>query len=104
MKPTAKEKKHIDSLYEGRKAFHGELHDHAATGGTSDGTRTLEHWRGAMEAFKMDFAAILDHKQVKHMYIPQWEDGLFVGGTEPGTVVVDADAEVKKMHYNLIFE
>ena len=104
MKATAKEIRHLEKLYEGRRAYHGELHDHAATGGTSDGMRSLEHWRGAMEALKMDFAAILDHKQVRHMYIPQWEDGLFIGGTEPGTVIVDADATVKKMHYNMIFE
>lgn len=104
MKATKQEINHIEKLYEGRKAYHGELHDHAATGGTSDGTRTLEHWKGAMEALKLDFAAILDHKQVKHMYIPQWEDGLFLGGTEPGTVIVDAEAEIKKMHYNMLFE
>lgn len=104
MKATEKEIKHIDSLYEGRRAFHGELHDHAATGGTSDGMRSLEHWRGAMEALKLDFAAILDHKQVRHMYIPEWQDGLFIGGTEPGTVIVDAKAENQKMHYNMIFE
>jgi len=104
MKATKKEINHLEKLYEGRRAYHGELHDHAATGGTSDGMRSLEHWRGAMEALKLDFAAILDHKQVKHMYIPQWEDGLFIGGTEPGTVIVDADASVKKMHYNMIFE
>ena len=104
MKATERDIKNIDSLYEGRRAFHGELHDHAATGGTSDGMRSLEHWKGAMEALKIDFAAILDHKQVRHMYIPQWEDGLFLGGTEPGTVIVDCKAEIKKMHYNMLFE
>ena len=53
MKATERDIKNIDSLYEGRRAFHGELHDHAATGGTSDGMRSLEHWRGAMEALKL---------------------------------------------------
>lgn len=104
MRATKKEISHIEELYKERYACHGELHDHSASGGTSDGMRTLEHWHGAMEALDMDFAAILDHRQVKHMYHPEWKDGLFIGGTEPGTVIVDADAEVKKMHYNMIFE
>lgn len=104
MKATKAQIAHLEKLYTGRKAYHGELHDHSASGGTSDGMRTLEHWRGAMEALKIDFAAILDHKQVKHMYAPQWSDGLFLGGTEPGTVIVDADAEKKSVHYNMIFE
>lgn len=104
MKATKAQIAHLEKLYSDRTAYHGELHDHSASGGTSDGMRTLEHWRGAMEALKLDFAAILDHKQVKHMYAPQWSDGLFLGGTEPGTVIVDADAEKKSVHYNMIFE
>jgi len=95
---------HLEELYESRNPYFGELHDHSASHGTSDGMRTLEHWRGAMEALKMDFAAILDHKQVKHMYSPTWEDGVFIGGTEPGTSITDADATVNRMHYNMIFE
>ena len=94
----------IEKLYEGRRPFYGELHDHAATGGTSDGKRSLEHWLGAMEALKIDFAAILDHKQVRHMYLPEWEDGTFIGGSEPGTSISDSNAERKSMHYNMIFE
>ena len=104
MKATIEDIKRIEYCYGSRRAFHGELHDHSASGGTSDGMRTLEHWRGAMEALKMDFAAILDHKQVRHMYIPQWKDGLFIGGTEPGTKISDADAEYNAVHYNMIFE
>ena len=48
----------LEKLYEGRRPFYGELHDHAATGGTSDGKRTLDHWLGAMEALKLDFAGV----------------------------------------------
>ena len=59
MLATEKDTAHIAALYEGRRAFYGELHDHAATGGTSDGKRNLDHWKGAMEAFGMDFAAML---------------------------------------------
>lgn len=103
MRATDKDVEHIRSLYEGRQVFQGDLHNHAATGGTSDGGRTLEHWKGALEALGMDFAAILDHRQVRHMYLPEWEDGLFVSGTEPGTQIVDSNATAKEMHYNMIF-
>lgn len=101
---TDKEKQQLLSLYANRQCFHGELHDHADTGGTSDGTRTLAHWTGALEALKMDFAAILDHKQVRHMYLPEWEDGLFLCGTEPGTDIVDSQASFQETHYNILFE
>ncbi|MBO5306185.1 MAG: hypothetical protein J6B12_05425 [Clostridia bacterium] len=89
MKATEKDIEHINALYDGRRAFHGDLHNHAATGGKSDGKRSLEHWKGALEALHMDFAAILDHRQVRHMYLPEWEDGLFLCGTEPAYFALD---------------
>ena len=99
---TAQEIAHIEALYENCRVFHGELHDHAQTGGTSDGKRTLTEWRERMQALKIDFAAILDHRQVRHMYLPEWEDGLFIPGTEPGTTISDSGAHVKGMHYNIL--
>ena len=94
----------LEKIYGGRTLYQGELHDHAKTGGTSDGARSLEHWKGAMEALEMDFAAILDHKQVRHMYLPEWENSTFIGGTEPGAVVYTDDGEkIGTMHYNMIF-
>lgn len=101
---TNKDIELIEKLYEGRTPFYGELHDHGATGGTSDGKRPLSHWLGAMEALNMDFAAILDHKQVRHMYLPEWEDGTFIGGTEPGAHLLDGKAEKNSLHYNMLFE
>lgn len=91
----------LEKLYEGRTPYHGELHDHSSCG---DGKRSLMHWRGAMEALHMDFATILDHRQVEHMYHPDWEDGVFLGGTEPGAKITDSKAEVPVIHYNMIFE
>ena len=58
--------------YEGRRVFHGEMHDHSASGGTSDGKCPLSTWRTEMARLKMDFAAILDHRQVRHMYHIRW--------------------------------
>ncbi len=92
---------HLEQVYGGKKPYYGETHDHAATGGTSDGKRSLSHWVGAMEALGIDFASILDHRQVRHMYLPEWNDALFLCGTEPGTTIVDSPATVKRMHYNL---
>jgi hypothetical protein len=105
MKATEREIQLLNSLYDGRRVFHGELHDHSASGARSDGKRSLSHWRGAMEALQMDFAAILDHHQVRHMYLPEWEDGVFIGGTEPGLHhIVDIPVEKNGLHYNMIFE
>lgn len=101
---TERDLETLKSIYGERTLYQGELHDHAKTGGTSDGKRTLEHWKGAMEAQEMDFATILDHKQVRHMYLPEWEDGVFLGGTEPGTLILDNKGEgLGQMHYNMIF-
>ncbi len=92
----------LSSLYEGCSVYHGEMHDHSNSGGTSDGKRTLAYWVERMQALEMDFAAILDHRQIRHMYQPEWEDGLFVAGTEPGTSIVDSNATVKDMHYLIL--
>lgn len=94
----------LENLYLGRTPFYGELHDHSASGGTSDGKCPLSHWLGAMDALKMDFAAILDHKQVRHMYLPEWKDGTFIGGTEPGAHLTTGKAERNSLHYNMLFE
>ncbi len=100
---TEQEITRLNALYSGCRAYHGELHDHSASGGTSDGKCTLEEWIKEMAELKMDFAAILDHRQVRHMYLPEWEDGLFIGGSEPGTKIDDSPAEGKYMHYNMVF-
>ena len=105
MKATEKEIQFLEKLYEGRTPYHGELHDHSSSGGTSDGKCTLAFWREDMARLKMDFATILDHKQVRHMYQPEWEDGVFLGGSEPGGRIIDQTGKVLlHFHYNLITE
>lgn len=96
------EKQQLIDLYGNCRVFHGELHDHSNSGGTSDGKCTLAEWRQQLEKLKMDFAAILDHRQVRHMYQPEWEDGLFIPGTEPGTEISDSKAVEPCMHYNIL--
>lgn len=98
----SKDSARLLSLYEGCRAYQGEMHDHSASGGTSDGKCTLAQWREQLAALKMDFAAILDHRQVRHMYQPEWEDGLFIPGTEPGTEISDSKAADAHLHYNML--
>lgn len=93
----------LERAYAGRKLLQGELHDHAYTGGTSDGKCSLGMWQKEMKLLGMDFAAILDHKQVRHMYLPEWDDACFVCGTEPGTRITDSAAEDASLHYNMLF-
>ncbi len=100
---TGNEKQRLEAAYKGRKVFHGELHDHSNSGGTSDGHCTLDVWKKEMAELKMDFAAILDHRQVRHMYLPEWDDTLFICGTEPGTSITDSHASKKSLHYNMLF-
>ncbi len=100
---TQQNKSFLDALYEERNAYHGELHDHSSSGGTSDGKRCLLHWRSAMEALEIDFATILDHRQVRHMFLPAWDDETFIGGSEPGTRISDLECESNAMHYNMVF-
>lgn len=104
MNATERDLELLEKIYGHRNLYQGELHDHASTGGTSDGKRSLEHWKGAMEAQEMDFATILDHKQVRHMYLPEWDDSIFIGGTEPGGHIKTEDGEVVGvLHYNMVF-
>ena len=65
----------LEKLYEGRIPLHGEFHNHASTGGTSDGKVDLRTWKDTMQYISdMDFAAIVDHKQVLHMRLPEWDN------------------------------
>jgi len=97
------EKARLNRLYDGCRAYHGELHDHSQSGGTSDGKCTLAEWTEELKKLNMDFAAILDHRQVRHMYLPEWKDGLFIPGTEPGTRITDSNARKQEVHYNMLF-
>ena len=93
----------LEGLYSGRVAYHGDLHDHANTGGTSDGKNTLDEWKENLKEKDMDFVAIVDHKQLAHMYLPEWDDSLFIGGSEAATNLWDVDVSPNEVHYNMLF-
>lgn len=99
-KANKEEIKKLDAMYSGRVPSHGDIHEHANTGGTSDGKSSLSEWKRALASLDMDFAAIVDHKQVLHMYLPEWDENLFIGGTEPGVSITDRGS---KLHYNMVF-
>ena len=103
MNATQQDILQLDRLYEGRKPYYGELHDHSNSGVRGDGHNSLTEWKAELARLNMDFAALVDHRQVMHMLLPEWDDTVFIGGTEPGTVIRDSKAEEPSMHYNMIF-
>ena len=42
---------HLESLYAGRTPYYGEMHDHSASGGRSDGKVDLSTWKMMMTNF-----------------------------------------------------
>ena len=102
---VAQEVATLNQIYAGNTAYHGEMHDHANTGGRSDGKQTLATWIKGMQKLKMDFATIVDHDQSRHMYLEDWSKATFIGGTETTGWVTDNKATVEygMFHMNLIF-
>ena len=94
----------LDGLYKDRKAYFGDMHNHSESYGRSDGNVKLADWpTEVMEPKQMDFAVIVDHKQSEHMRLEEWDDTLFIGGSEAGTQINDPSLEQGNMHYNMIF-
>lgn len=92
---TEAEIQNLEKHYQGRTALHGDLHDHAAGEG-SDGKRTLLEWKRMMQEEKdMDFAAIVNHRQLVHMRQPEWDEQYFIGGSEPGANIYDLSVACK---------
>ena len=99
---TDADKAALDKVYENRVAYHGQLHDHGDTGGTSDGKATLAQLKANLMTKDMDFTDVADHKQVLHMRLEDWDDTLFIGGSEAATLVKDIQSDHKEMHYNMM--
>lgn len=97
------------AVYGNRVVKFGELHNHTNAGPTADGWQSLATWKEEMEKLGLSFAAIVDHKQVAHMYHKDWLsratedcDVVFIGGSEPGTAILDSKAEQNGLHYNML--
>jgi hypothetical protein len=106
------QKADIDALlkvYPSRVIKFGDLHNHTDSGPTADGRMSLTQWKAEMKRLGMSFAAIVDHKQVAHMYHKDWQtqsteesDIVFIGGSEPGSAILDSKAEQSVFHYNML--
>jgi len=93
----------INTAYADRNAYHGEFHDHADTGGKSDGKVGLAKIKEVLEAKDMDFTTLLDHFQILHMELDEWDSTLFIGGSEMSTIITDGPETGNSIHVNMIF-
>lgn len=96
----------LSAMYSGRFACHGDMHTHTNSGGTSDGDTPLGEFVKQLRALGLDFAAIVDHRQIRHCLLPEWDDTMLICGTEPGTVLVDPSRPMRscKMDYCMLFQ
>ena len=95
----------LDRLYRGRQVFYGDFHCHSNSGGTSDGKTPIEQYVSDMHKLQMDFAAIVDHRQMRHFFLPCWDEKYLICGSEPGIVLdePDRDPAACKLHYSMVF-
>ena len=95
---------HLESLYQGTTAVHGDTHSHTASTPYSDGRNPISDWKKHMKENYIDFVTIVDHRQVLHMWHEEWDDTIFVGGSEPGLHVVGTDIHSRNnIDYSMIF-
>ncbi len=92
----------LEALYAGKKAYYGDYHCHSNSGGSSDGKTTLENWLHGMKELKLDFVGIMDHRQVRHMYLDAFDPEYFLYGSEP---LADCTVSAPHLisHYIMIF-
>ena len=95
----------LEKLYAGLQCFHGDFHCHSNSGGTSDGQTPIEEYVEGMKKLQMDFAAIVDHRQMRHFFLPAWDERYMICGTEPTCVLDEPELPVhqRKMDYTMIF-
>lgn len=96
----------LDKLYEGRQIYRGDLHVHTKCGGTSDGNQPMSEWPEKMDALGVDFAVVVDHRQMRGFFLPEWDEMRFVIGTEPGAHIEGLNAcrhGMAEIHYNMLF-
>ena len=94
----------IDAYYEGCRAYYGDQHVHTDCGGTSDGHYPMKDWVAKMDELGLDFAIVVDHRQMRGYFLPEWSEERFVMGTEPGTHFSDRSyLPNDSLHFNMVF-
>ena len=89
--------------YGDRVVRYGELHNHSNSGSRADGYNTIEEIKEEMLRLGIDFYTIVDHRQSGHMYDADWDDTMFIGGTETASKISDLEDGRNAPHYNLVF-
>ena len=92
----------LEEYYAGRKPFYCDMHVHSKSGGTSDGWVNIGDWPSEMVEQKVDFVAIADHRQMRHFFLPEFDDTKFFYANEPEAVML-GDIKFEKLHYNMIY-
>ena len=96
----------LDAYYADCNPYYGDLHTHSNSGGTSDGHTPIGEWVAKMDEVGLDFAVLVDHRQMRGYFLPEWSEERFVMGTEPGTSIKemgDPNAAMTTLHYNMVF-
>lgn len=94
----------LDALYADMTAFHGDAHAHTNSGGTSDGKTPLGEFVQQLKALDLDFAAVVDHRQMRHFFLPQWDESMLICGSEPSVLLAEKEGgPFDSLHYNMLF-
>lgn len=94
----------LAACYEGCNVYRGDQHVHSACGGRSDGHFPLGEWAARMDELGVDFAAIVDHHQMRGFFLPEWSEERFIMGSEPGTALLEPHGCTHNsgFHYNML--
>lgn len=93
----------LKAYYAGRKPFYCDMHVHSKSGGTSDGWVNIGDWPAEMVEQKVDFVAIADHRQMRHFFLPEFDDSKFFYANEPEALLLGNAVKFDKLHYNMIY-
>lgn len=93
----------LENYYLNRKPFYCDMHVHSKSGGTSDGWVDIADWPKEMAEQKVDFVAIADHRQMRHFFLPEFDDTKFFYANEPEALLKEKNVKFDKLHYNMIF-
>ena len=94
----------LEAVYEGKTVKYGDFHGHAKFGNTtySDGQKPLSEWLTVMDQLDIDFMTVSNHRQTLHMYQQEYTADRFLGGSEPGTKILDSKAAFAEFDFNMI--
>ena len=98
--PLPYDPEQLAALYENTHPYYCDFHCHSNSGGTSDGKTPIEEYVSGMDALGVDCAAIVDHRQMRHYFLPAWDEERLICGSEPGMRMIGREGS---MDYTMIF-